>query len=189
MQEARDLGLIPGSGRAPGAEMANQSNTLAWKILDREAWQFTVHEVRKSYTNTHVHTYTYIHSLLQAGFVCGNYAIYAIYGSVHVFVCNFPWYMDCKLPGFSIRKDFFRQKYWIGLPFPSSGNSHRPEIKLQSLACPYWQTHLTLPLGHRNAVATQLWVSSSNLFLVQSASLEAEIMLSSDSLNKKARTP
>ena len=27
-----DLGLIPGSGRSPGEEMATHSSTLAWKI-------------------------------------------------------------------------------------------------------------------------------------------------------------
>ena len=29
---AGDLGLIPGSGRSPGEEMATHSSTLAWKI-------------------------------------------------------------------------------------------------------------------------------------------------------------
>ena len=30
--DARDLGLIPGSGRSPGVGNANHSSVLAWKI-------------------------------------------------------------------------------------------------------------------------------------------------------------
>ena len=32
----RDMGLIPGSGRCPGEEMATHSSTLAWKIPWKE---------------------------------------------------------------------------------------------------------------------------------------------------------
>ena len=31
-EDARDAGLIPGSGRSPGGEMATHSSVLAWKI-------------------------------------------------------------------------------------------------------------------------------------------------------------
>ena len=31
-QDAGDKGLIPGSGKSPGGEMATHSNILAWKI-------------------------------------------------------------------------------------------------------------------------------------------------------------
>jgi len=48
---ARDLGLIPGSGRSPGGE---NSNPLQYSCLensmDRGAWQATVHGVAKSWT-------------------------------------------------------------------------------------------------------------------------------------------
>ena len=46
---ARDMGLIPGSGRSPGE---GNGNPLQYSCLenpmDREAWQATVHGVAKS---------------------------------------------------------------------------------------------------------------------------------------------
>ena len=47
--DARDAGLIPGSGRSPGEGMATHSSILAWKMI-RGAWQATVHVVAKSRT-------------------------------------------------------------------------------------------------------------------------------------------
>ena len=38
-----DVGLIPGSGRAPGEGNGNHSSTLAWEISHRGAWQATDH--------------------------------------------------------------------------------------------------------------------------------------------------
>ena len=47
--DARDVAFIPGSGRSPGV---GNGNPLQYSCLenftDREAWQATVHEVRKS---------------------------------------------------------------------------------------------------------------------------------------------
>ena len=38
-----DPGLIPGSGRSPGKEMATHSSILTWKnFIDRRAWLGTV---------------------------------------------------------------------------------------------------------------------------------------------------
>ena len=52
-----DLGLIPGSGRSPG-----EGNPLQYSCLenpmDREAWQATVHKVRKSQTQLNNFTFT-----------------------------------------------------------------------------------------------------------------------------------
>ena len=49
--DARDVGSIPGSGRAPGE---GNGNTLQYSCLenpmDRGAWQATVHGVAKSQT-------------------------------------------------------------------------------------------------------------------------------------------
>ena len=49
--QARDTGLIPGSGRSPGE---GSGNPLLYSCLgnplDREAWRATVHEVPKSQT-------------------------------------------------------------------------------------------------------------------------------------------
>ena len=48
---AEDLGLIPGLGRSPGE---GNGNTLQYSclenLLDRGAWQATVHGVAKSWT-------------------------------------------------------------------------------------------------------------------------------------------
>ena len=41
--------------------------------------------------------------------------------------------MNCSPPGSSAR-EFCRQEYWNGLPFPSAGNLPDPGIELQSLA-------------------------------------------------------
>ena len=49
--DVRDVGLIPGSGRAPGGGHENplQYSCLE-NLLDRGAWQITVHGVTKSRT-------------------------------------------------------------------------------------------------------------------------------------------
>ena len=49
-RDARDIGLIPGWGRSPGAGNGNplQYSCLG-KFTDREAWQATVHGVTKSW--------------------------------------------------------------------------------------------------------------------------------------------
>ena len=49
--DARDVGLIPGSGRSPGG---GNDNPLQYSCLenpmDRGVWQATVHRVTKSWT-------------------------------------------------------------------------------------------------------------------------------------------
>ena len=39
-------------------------------------------------------------------------------------------YVACQTP---LSMGFFRQGYWSGLPFPSAGDLHDPEIKPMSL--------------------------------------------------------
>ena len=55
--DARDLGLIPGSGRSHGVENGNpvQYSCLE-NSMDRRAWQVTVHGVTTSQTQPSVHT-------------------------------------------------------------------------------------------------------------------------------------
>ena len=49
--EVRDKGSIPGSGRFPGGRLGNplQYSCLN-NLMDRGAWQATVHRVTKSWT-------------------------------------------------------------------------------------------------------------------------------------------
>ena len=69
--DARDSGLIFGSGGAPEA---GNGNSLQYSCLrnpmDRGAWQATVHGVANSRTqlNTHTHTHTHTHTPLL--FIC-----------------------------------------------------------------------------------------------------------------------
>jgi len=49
--DVRDVYLIPGPGRFPGAGNGNPPSILAWRIpMDRGAWQATVHGVTESDT-------------------------------------------------------------------------------------------------------------------------------------------
>ena len=64
---ARDEGLIPESGRSPGAGNGNVLQYSGLKnSMDRGAWQGHVHGVIKSWTqlstHTHTHTHTYINT-------------------------------------------------------------------------------------------------------------------------------
>ena len=43
---ARDVGLIPGSGRSPEGGHGNPSSILAWRLpMDRGAWRATVNSI------------------------------------------------------------------------------------------------------------------------------------------------
>ena len=57
----RDTDLTPGLGRSPGGGNGNplQYSCLG-KPIDREAWQATVHRVKKSWTRLIEHTHTYL---------------------------------------------------------------------------------------------------------------------------------
>ena len=64
--DARDVGSIPGSGRSP---RGGHSNPLQYSCLensmDRGAWQATVHEVAKSWSDTAVHMRACAHTHTQ----------------------------------------------------------------------------------------------------------------------------
>ena len=51
VEDARDMGLIPGSGRSPGSPVF-----LPGKFHGKGAWQATVHGVTKSQTQLSTHT-------------------------------------------------------------------------------------------------------------------------------------
>ena len=49
--DVRDLGLIPQSGRSPGAGHGNPCQySCLENLMDREAWWATIHRVAKSWT-------------------------------------------------------------------------------------------------------------------------------------------
>ena len=50
-EDARDMGLIPGSGRSPGEGNGNPlQNSCLENPMDRGAWWATVHGVAKGWT-------------------------------------------------------------------------------------------------------------------------------------------
>ena len=61
--DTRDLGLILGSGRAPGGEMATDSSILAWEIpWTEEAGGLQFMGLQRVRPNClHAHTYTHMH--------------------------------------------------------------------------------------------------------------------------------
>ena len=66
VRDARDVGLIPGSGRSPGEGNGNPiQNSCLRNPMDRGAWWATVHEIAKSWIplNTHTHTLTHTQTL------------------------------------------------------------------------------------------------------------------------------
>ena len=64
MQEARDAGSIPGSGRYPGVENGNPLPYFCLEnSMDRGAWQATVHGFAKSQTQLSTTHPTHTHNL------------------------------------------------------------------------------------------------------------------------------
>ena len=61
--DAKDTGLIPGSGRSPGEGNGNLLQYSCWgNPMDRGAWQATVHGLAELNTNEHsIHTHTHTH--------------------------------------------------------------------------------------------------------------------------------
>ena len=52
--DRRDAGVTPGSGRYPGGEHGNPVQDFCLEnLMDRGAWQGTVHRVAKSWTHSH----------------------------------------------------------------------------------------------------------------------------------------
>ena len=60
--DIKDMGSIPVSGRSPGG---GQGSPLQYShlenLMDRGAWQATVHRVTKSWTQLSMHAYTYVY--------------------------------------------------------------------------------------------------------------------------------
>ena len=61
--DARDAGLIPGSGRSPGEGNSNLYSRLE-NSVDRRTWQATAHWVAKSQTLLSTHTHTHAHTTI-----------------------------------------------------------------------------------------------------------------------------
>ena len=71
--------------------------------------------------------------------------------------------MDCSLPGSSCSREFSRQEYWSGLPFPSRGDLPHPGIKL-GLCCrqiAYLLSHQGSPGGASLYLTSELGIYQS----------------------------
>ena len=60
--DARDMGLIPGSGRSPGIGNINLlQNSYLKNSMNRKAWQALISGVADSCTRLNTHPHTFIH--------------------------------------------------------------------------------------------------------------------------------
>ena len=61
--DARDVGLVPGSGRSPGVGYGNPLHySCLENIMYRGVWQAIVHGVAKSCAQLSTHTHTHTHN-------------------------------------------------------------------------------------------------------------------------------
>ena len=80
-----DSGLIPGSGRSPGEELATHSFSFLKNLMDRGACRATVHAVAKSWTCLRTrYTYTFPYIYGQMGHLYSDIR-YSAAISIHVF--------------------------------------------------------------------------------------------------------
>ena len=106
---------------------------LPGESMDREAWQATVHWVKRV---GHSLATIPIRKESEVSQLCPT-------------LCN-P--MDCSLPGSS------RQKYWSGLPFPSPGDIPNPGIKPRSHALQADALLSRLQLAYLVIIDTYKWI-------------------------------
>ena len=86
----------------------------------------------------------------------------------HVQLFATPWTTACQAP---LSMGFFRQKYWIGLPFSSPGDLPNPGIELRS---PALQAD-SLPLSHQGSCAASLPPKISKRLEIQKLHLPLSI--------------
>ena len=86
----------------------------------------------------------------------------------HVQLFATPWTTACQAP---LSMGFFRQKYWIGLPFPSPGDLPNPGIEPRS---PALQAD-SLPLSHQGSCAASLPPKISKRLEIQKLHLPLSI--------------
>ena len=82
--------------------------------------------------------------------LCHTYSHTACVCSVQLFAT--PWTVACQAP---LSMEFSRQKYWSGLPFPTSGDLSDPGIEPTSPESPALQSD-TLPMSHLGSIS--LWL-------------------------------
>ena len=124
-RDARDVGLVPGSGRSPGV---GNGNLLQYSCLessmDRGTWQATVHGVIKSWTwlkwlSTHIRVHQETET--RAGILVVKVGKSEVAQSCPI-LCN-P--MGCSVPGSTIHGIFqARVLEWVAISF--SRRSSRP---------------------------------------------------------------
>ena len=124
-RDARDVGLIPGSGRSPGV---GNGNLLQYSCLessmDRGTWQATVHGVTKSWTwlkwlSTHIRVHQETET--RAGILVVKVGKSEV-AQLCPILCN-P--MGCSVPGSTIHGIFqARVLEWVAISF--SRGSSRP---------------------------------------------------------------
>ena len=103
-------------------------------VMDREAWCAAVHGVTKRWTWLSNWTEHSVELLCYSMFSLVIYFIHRrvykkrkFHSCVQFFVI--PWTVACLA---SLSIEFFRQKYWSGLPFPSPGDLSNPGIEPKS---------------------------------------------------------
>ena len=139
--DTRDTGLMPGFVRCPGEGNGHPLQCSCLEIsMDRGAWWATVHRIGKSGTQLsrshkdHRRSNMYIvgslpGSLNDPCLLCrwkkGKCSRSVVSNSLWSHGLE-PGTVTCQFP---LSMELFRQEYWSGLPFPSSGELPDPGIE------------------------------------------------------------
>ena len=119
--DARDMGLIPGSGRSPGVENCNPLHSCLENSKTEEPGGLQLMELQRVGHDWVTEHYSYNLFHMDSG---GSGLVVKLCPTLLT-----SWTVACQPP---LSMAFSRQEYWSGLPFPSPGDLPNPMIELGS---------------------------------------------------------